>query len=152
MIKNAEISRFNVRVYGVLFSSDKQYILVSDEFRFGRSFTKFPGGGLEFGEGILDALKREFDEEMEIDVLKASLFYINENFQDSAFSKKEQLLSIYYLIEEYSGQLPVIAQERFDFEEVEEAQSFRWLEISELSEDEFTFPIDKVICRRLKSL
>lgn len=152
MDQKSGISRFNVRIYGVLFSNDRQRVLVSDEFRFGRAFTKFPGGGLEFGEGILDALKREFYEEMEIDVLKASLFYINENFQDSAFSKKEQLLSIYYLIEEYSGRLPMIAQERFDFDQVEEAQSFRWIEISKMSEEEFTFPVDKVISNKLKLL
>ncbi|NBG65534.1 NUDIX domain-containing protein [Acidiluteibacter ferrifornacis] len=152
MDQKSGISRFNVRIYGVLFSNDRQRVLVSDEFRFGRAFTKFPGGGLEFGEGVLDALKREFYEEMEIDVLKASLFYINENFQDSAFSKKEQLLSIYYLIEEYSGRLPMIAQERFDFDQVEEAQSFRWIEISKMSEEEFTFPVDKVISNKLKLL
>ncbi|MBR9833334.1 NUDIX hydrolase [bacterium] len=152
MDQKSGISRFNVRIYGVLFSNDRQRVLVSDEFRFGRAFTKFPGGGLEFGEGVLDALKREFYEEMEIDVLKASLFYINENFQDSAFSKKEQLLSIYYLIEEYSGRLPMMAQERFDFDQVEEAQSFRWIEISKMSEEEFTFPVDKVISNKLKLL
>jgi ADP-ribose pyrophosphatase YjhB (NUDIX family) len=152
MVENSEISRFNVRVYGVIFSGDKQSILVSDEFRFGRSFTKFPGGGLEFGEGVLDALKREFQEEMEVEVLSASLFYINEKFQDSAFSKQEQLLSIYYLVQDYIGQLPPISQTRFDFQRVEEAQSFRWLEISKMEEDEFTFPVDKVICNKIKLL
>ena len=152
MDQKSGLSRFYVRIFGFLFYNDRQRVLVSDEFRFGRAFTKFPGGGLEFGEGVLDALKREFYEEMEIDLLKASLFYINENFQDSAFSKKEQLLSIYYLIEEYSGRLPMIAQERFDFDQVEEAQSFRWIEISKMSEEEFTFPVDKVISNKLKLL
>jgi ADP-ribose pyrophosphatase YjhB (NUDIX family) len=152
MEQKFEITRFNVRVYGVIFSEDRQRILVSDEFRFGKAFTKFPGGGLEFGEGVLDALKREFQEEMNLEVTDASLFYVNEKFQDSAFSKNEQLLSIYYKIEEYQGELPTISVIKFDFEEVEEAQSFRWLEISALTEEEFTFPVDKVICRKIKSL
>ena len=45
------------RTYGILIN-EKQEVLISDEFRFGRYFRKFPGGGVEKGEGILDALKR----------------------------------------------------------------------------------------------
>ncbi|MFN5439619.1 MAG: NUDIX hydrolase, partial [Bacteroidota bacterium] len=41
---------FNIRVYGILISDDNQ-VLVSDEFIRGNYYTKFPGGGLEFGEG-----------------------------------------------------------------------------------------------------
>ncbi len=56
-------NKFNIRVYGLLFN-DQGDILVSDEERFGNRFTKFPGGGLEFGEGLSDCLKREFIEEL----------------------------------------------------------------------------------------
>ena len=38
-----------LRVYGILINEAKQ-VLVSDEFIRGNYFTKFPGGGLEFGE------------------------------------------------------------------------------------------------------
>ena len=41
---------FNLRVYGILLGENKQ-VLVSDEFIRGSYYTKFPGGGLEFGEG-----------------------------------------------------------------------------------------------------
>ena len=53
---------FNVRVYGILKDSNN-HVLVSDELIRGEYFTKFPGGGLEFGEGTRDCLKREFKEE-----------------------------------------------------------------------------------------
>ena len=56
------INRFTIRVYGILFDENKR-ILVSDEFIRGDYFTKFPGGGLEIGEGTRDCLKREFKEE-----------------------------------------------------------------------------------------
>ena len=58
---------FNVRVYGLLINENKQ-VLVSDEYIRGDYITKFPGGGLEFGEGTRDCLKREFMEEMTLDV------------------------------------------------------------------------------------
>ena len=53
---------FNLRVYGILINEQNQ-LLVSDEYIRGMKITKFPGGGLEFGEGTRDCLKREFLEE-----------------------------------------------------------------------------------------
>lgn len=66
---------FNVRVYGLLIN-DKREVLISDEKEYGTLFSKFPGGGLEYGEGLIDGLKREFLEEcdMEIDVVKHFLY------------------------------------------------------------------------------
>lgn len=58
---------FNVRVYGILLDNEKR-LLVSDEFIRGAYITKLPGGGLEFGEGTRDCLKREFKEETGLDV------------------------------------------------------------------------------------
>ena len=55
--------RFNVRVYGILIN-DRNELLVSDELIKGIRFTKFPGGGLEWGEGIEACLKREFIEDL----------------------------------------------------------------------------------------
>jgi hypothetical protein len=40
---------FNIRVYGILINEQKQ-VLVADEFIRGNYYTKFPGGGLEFGK------------------------------------------------------------------------------------------------------
>ena len=58
--------RFNIRVYGVLQRGGK--VLVSHERIAGRVHAKFPGGGLEFGEGPKDAVVREFMEELGITV------------------------------------------------------------------------------------
>ena len=60
-------SRFNVRVYGLLIN-DRSEVLISREIIQGMRVTKFPGGGLEFGEGIEDGLKREFIEELSLEV------------------------------------------------------------------------------------
>ena len=55
--------RFNIRVYGIVVN-DRNELLVSDELVKGMQFTKFPGGGLEWGEGTQDCLVREFREEL----------------------------------------------------------------------------------------
>tara|TARA_R110002049_G_scaffold2511_1_gene18383 strand:- start:427 stop:885 length:459 start_codon:yes stop_codon:yes gene_type:complete len=147
-----QITKFNIRVYGILRSNDRKRVLLSDEFKFGLAFTKFPGGGLEFGEGVYDALKREFQEELEINITSASLFFVNEHFQASAFGKDEQLIAIYYLVDEFEGELPQTTTKRFDFEEIEDQQAFRWISIEELSQSEVNFPIDKLILSKIKSL
>ncbi len=76
---------FNVRVYGILINEQKQ-VLVSDEFIRGSYYTKFPGGGLEFGEGTRDCLKREFMEEMNLKVEIGEHIYTTDFFQLSAFN------------------------------------------------------------------
>ena len=68
--------KFNVRVYGIL--EKDNCVLVSDEDRFGKQFTKFPGGGLEWGEGVEDCLIREFKEELSVDIQVNSLFYLTD--------------------------------------------------------------------------
>ncbi|HEY8915013.1 MAG TPA: NUDIX domain-containing protein, partial [Chitinophaga sp.] len=57
------MSCFNVRVYGIMINEQKQ-VLVSDEYIRGGYYTKFPGGGLEFGEGTLECIIREWQEEL----------------------------------------------------------------------------------------
>lgn len=140
------MKNFNVRVYGLLINS-KNEILVSDERRAGISFTKFPGGGLEFGEGLSEALIREFSEELGIEITVENLFYVNDFFQVSAFNEDQQLLSFYYLIN-YSH-TDKIGKIKYKYPLTEDGENQRWIAISELHEDNFTFPIDKKVTRKL---
>ena len=141
-------NRFNIRVYGLWISEERE-ILLTDEYRSGHYMTKFPGGGLEFGEGLSDALKREWKEELSIEIKIGKLFYINEFFQVSAFSKKDQILSVYYQVEPLS--FPELAPHKRleDLEAVEGAQAFRWFPLDNLRE-ELTFPIDKKVAGLLQ--
>ena len=52
------IRNFVVRVYGLIIN-DKKEVLLTDEYQQGMKMTKFPGGGLEFGEGPVDCIKRQ---------------------------------------------------------------------------------------------
>lgn len=116
---------------------------MSDEFIYEKYITKFPGGGLQFGEGTIDCLKREMIEEtgQEVEVLEH--FYTTDFFVPSAFDPTKQVISIYYLIRFV---LPVqfpVSDRIFDFLELKRnAQSFRRMKISEIRQDSFTLPID----------
>ena len=145
-------NRFNVRVYGILLNQKKE-VLVMDEKRFGIKMTKFPGGGLEFGEGLSDALKREWTEELNLDIEVLELFYINDFFQPSAFRKTDQLISIYYLVRPLAEIDKLTSEVPFNFSETaEEAHSVRLIPIEKLRQDDFTFPVDQAVAERLKLL
>jgi ADP-ribose pyrophosphatase YjhB (NUDIX family) len=141
---------FNIRVYGFLI--DEGRILVTDEFRLGILMTKFPGGGLIYGEGLKDCLKREFKEELKVEIEIISHYYTTDFFIASELLLVEsQLINIYYLIDAKKPFPFQTTTKKFDFPEiVDGAQCFRWLSIAELNENEFTFPIDKFIVSKLK--
>jgi 8-oxo-dGTP diphosphatase len=143
------MSYFNVRVYGLLINSANQ-LLVSDEQSGGRSFSKFPGGGVEYGEGLIDALKREFMEECEAEIEVISHFYTTDFFEKSSFNDS-QIISIYYLVRE-AGPLKLNYKTKvFDFDP-DTLQSFRWISLDELTEEDVTFRTDKTAVSLLLSL
>ncbi len=141
------MKKFNVRCYGIIIN-DENEILLSDENRFGRSFTKFIGGGLEFGEGTKECLKREIKEELNIEIEVGDLFYVNDFFQISSFSENDQIISFYYFVDEFDyAAIPTLKKSTL---EKANGESFRWKSLTELCEDDLTFPIDKVVVGKLK--
>lgn len=148
---------FNLRVYGILLNEQKQ-VLVNDEFIRGNYFTKFPGGGLEFGEGTRDCLKREFKEEMNLDVEIGDHIYTTDYFQMSAFNPQHQIISIYYFanaLEKISAPLRI---KPFDFDDEQlkiyevkkEIETFRFINWENFSENSVTLPIDKIVANIVK--
>ncbi|MFK7758297.1 MAG: NUDIX domain-containing protein [Flavobacteriales bacterium] len=139
---------FNLRVYALI-TNDKGEILLADEEYSGRQFTKFPGGGVEWGEGILDALKREAMEEMHQSLKNIEHFYTTDFFQKSAFHSDHQLISVYYTAKLSAPKELKISQFPFDF--THGKPSFRWINLAELVEDDLEFPIDKLVFKKLIS-
>jgi len=140
---------FNVRVYGVLINEQNQ-VLISDELEFGMKFSKFPGGGLEFGEGLIDGLKREFVEECNTEIEIIDHFYTTDFFVKSAFNDS-QVINVYFTVRNTSPLNLVFKTEPFDFDgEGDLLQSFRWVGLNELKEDDITFPTDKKVVKLLK--
>lgn len=139
---------FNVRVYGILINEDKE-VLISDEQEYGMRFSKFPGGGLEYGEGLPDGLKREFMEECNTEVEVVSHFYTTDFFVKSAFNDS-QIISVYYMVKAISDLQFTTKTAIFDFDgEGDTLQSFRWVKMSDLKSGELTFPIDQYVAELL---
>jgi 8-oxo-dGTP diphosphatase len=150
---------FNLRVYGVLVNEKKQ-VLVSDELIRGNYYTKFPGGGLEFGEGPRDCLKREFKEEMNLEVEVGEHIYTTDYFQMSAFNPEHQIISIYYFVKALEEIKAPLRDKEFDFDEQQlkvyastgETETFRFIDRDDFSAESVTLPIDKIVAAIIKEL
>lgn len=149
--------RFNLRVYGILLNEKKQ-VLVSDEFIRGNYYTKFPGGGLEFGEGTRECLAREFMEEMNLRVAVGEHIYTTDYFQMSAFNPEHQIISIYYFAKALEEITAPLREKLFDFDEAQlavyeqkkEIETFRFIDWENFSEESVTLPIDKIVSKMIK--
>ena len=149
---------FNIRVYGILLNEDRQ-VLVSDELIRGAYITKFPGGGLELGEGTRDCLKREFMEEMNLNVDITDHLYTTDFYQQSAFNTDHQIISIYYFVKPLEPIKVPLRTKPFDFDETQmqvyeakrETETFRFIDWNNFSDSELTLPIDKVVANLLKN-
>src|ERR1700731_4495908 len=138
--------QFNVRVYGLLIN-DNNEILISDEQEYGMRFTKFPGGGLEYGEGLIEGLKREFIEECNAEIEVIEHFYTTDFFVKSAFNDS-QVISVYYRVKNVSPLNLTIKTAVFDGEG-DVLQSFRWVKLADIGNEDFLFPTDQHVAKLL---
>ena len=143
---------FTIRVYGILVDEHKG-VLVTDEADYERRFTKFPGGGLHWGEGTKDCLHREWNEELGQEIEIVSHLYTTEFFQQSAFNPEKQVICIFYIVKAVSDPKHPVSGKPFDFDkDADHAQSFRWVPWKDFSEDVFTFPIEKAVARLVMNI
>ena len=154
---SAGISRFTIRVYGILIDENKR-VLLSDEFIRGNYFTKFPGGGMELGEGTRDCLVREFLEETGLQITVGKHIYTTDYFQVSAFNKLDQIISIYYYAHADDPSQLQTKTKPFDFsaaqtaDENGQSEVLRWIDWNNLSEESVSLPIDKIVVKMLKAV
>ncbi len=148
---------FNIRVYGILINENSE-LLVTDELIRGAKITKFPGGGLEVGEGTIDCLKREFIEECNLRIEVTSHFYTTDFYQQSAFNPNHQIVSIYYIVKALEPLKIDLKKTSFDFDQrameqyelTKQIEVFRFVSLNKVNENDVTLPIDKVVIRMLK--
>jgi len=149
----------SIRVYGILINEAKQ-ILVSDEWIRGSYYTKFPGGGLEIGEGTRDCLKREFMEEMNLKVEPGEHIYTTDIYQQSAFNTAHQILSIYYFAKALEPITVPLRTKPFDFDEqqlkmyetTKQIETFRFVDWDQFNEAAVSLPLDKIVASIVKQI
>jgi ADP-ribose pyrophosphatase YjhB (NUDIX family) len=147
-----------VRVYGILVDEQKR-VLVSDEYIRGGLYSKFPGGGLEIGEGTRECLRREFMEEMGLAVEIGDHIYTTDYFQPSAFNSAHQILSIYYYVKALEPIKVPLRSKPFEFDdeqmriyhEKQEIETFRFIAWEDFNEQVVTLPIDKIVAGIVKA-
>lgn len=133
-----------VRVYGLLVHEGR--LLLCREKIAGRYYIKFPGGGLEYGEGVEDCVIREFMEETGLQVKAKNLFYLNPDHIPSAFHDERQILSLYYEVSLASGKnIPT------DLSSREEDMELFWQDLSSLDSADLELILDRRVAEMLRS-
>jgi 8-oxo-dGTP diphosphatase len=137
------IEKVVIRVYALIMHDGK--ILLSDEFWYDTPMTKFPGGGLEPGEGIKDCLKRELREELGADIRQFEHLLTYDSFISSEFIPFTQVLPVYYIVRLKEYERLKVSEYRYDFQRLEHgAISLRWINPEQIEENELTFENDRV--------
>ncbi|HQV76522.1 MAG: NUDIX domain-containing protein [Flavobacteriales bacterium] len=136
---------FTIRVYGLLLNNG--HVLVSDEIIRGQCITKFPGGGLEFGEGLKDCLVREIREEIGLVANDLEHFYTTDFFQQSAFhATPMQVVSVYYTFAVADPQaIPVVAEPFNGMRGDQVGELFRWLPLESAKPEDLSLSIDRIV-------
>lgn len=126
---------FNVRIYGLLVHENR-LLIIREPFA-GMIIDKFPGGGLEFGEGTRDCLKREFKEELNLEIEVLEHIYTQDFFLASRFDEKEQILMIYYKVTAKDiAQLEILDSD---------IQTLIWKDLNEVTTNDLSLPTDKLV-------
>ena len=130
---------FNVRIYGLLIHNN-QLLILKEPFM-GKMVYKFPGGGLEFGEGTVDCLKREFKEELNLDIEIQRHFHTQETFLQSGLDPNEQILMIYYLVQTKN----IESLKNLD----DGIEALIWIDLDQLVVDDLSLDMDQLIVKML---
>ena len=144
-----KLIRYNIRVYGILLNHKNEVLVTNEDYK-GVKMKKFPGGGHQLGESIVDCLKREFIEEFNFRIKVTKHLYTTDFLQISAFNSQEQLLSIYYLVQpEEDAQLEELSEKLMSTDASGNNQVINWVALSAVASYDFTFPIDKKVAAML---
>lgn len=133
------IDKINIRVYAI-YLNEKNELMALDEGYVGEKLIKLPGGGLEFGEGTIECLHREFAEELNLKIEVLEHFYTQEDFLVSRFRENEQLLTIYYTVNILNLEDLKILDDSIE--------NVKWISLHE--ENPLPLPIDKIVFEKLK--
>ncbi len=85
--------QIRIRVAGILVKDDR--ILLVRHEKNGKSYWLLPGGGVEFGETVEQALIREFKEEVGFSIQVGKLVLVNDSIPSD---RHRQVLNLYFVV------------------------------------------------------
>lgn len=129
---------FNIRIYAIAIKDNKIFTLT--EGYADTVLTKLPGGGLEFGEGTIECLHREFDEELNLRIKIVDHFYTQEGFHTSLINDNKQIFNVYYLVE-------ILNLEEMEIK-IPKIERVSWNDIT--MDNPFTLPVDRIVFERIQ--
>ena len=98
--KNIYGDRIRVRACGLCFYNNRILLVNHSLYGSGNSFWSPPGGGVEFGETAIEAVKREFKEETGLNVEVGEMLFMNEFIQPPLHA-----IEIFFKILSFDGEL-----------------------------------------------
>ncbi len=134
------MSKRTVRVYGFLEDAQGRVLVSAERFR-GKPLVKYPGGGVEWGEGIREALVREFQEELQLEVTVGDLVFFNEFPVISAFDPEVQVFSFFYRVVAV-GPMTFATQDAIEVPH-DDGERAVWVPRAELATVAFTYMIEQ---------
>lgn len=131
-----ESGRFNYRVCGMIIH-DSKILAMHDE----RSpYYYLPGGRVQLGETVEEAVLREIKEELEIDAKIVRPLWFNQGFFTEDVSGEQfHEVCVYFLMDVSHTDL-LSRGEKFVLNENSHRHTFEWLEFDRLK-DEYFYPI-----------
>ena len=127
VINNA---KFNYRVAAVIRADNKILIMTDQDL----PYFYLPGGRVKINEKSIDAIRRELQEELEIDCENAKILYINENFfKEDSISQSIHEICIYFEVH-IKADSYIFEQEIFERAENGKLYIFKWQSIDTISD------------------
>ena len=130
---------FRPSVYGVAVRDGKVLLVPQWEAQFGAGYD-FPGGGVDLGETIDEAFRREMKEETGLDAERGEVLACESDFFIHPVSKKPyHTILAYYLCKNIHGE---ISDKYFDESEKQYAKKAEWVDIAKIRDQ-----IGRASCR-----
>lgn len=129
-IKNDDFD-FKMRVCGCLIKDDKLLVVEMCD----NGHYCLPGGHVHLGENSIDAIRREYKEEVLLDTQNKGLLCLNENFFRAKDGRKIHEVGYYYLLD---GDISTVDFIRTENDEGElKKLDFRWVKLDDLDKIDF---------------
>lgn len=130
---------FRPSVYGVALRDGKVLLIPQWAKQFVAGYD-FPGGGVNLGETIDEAFRREMKEETGLNAERGEILLCESDFFIHPISKKPyHTILVYYLCHDLKGE---ISDEHFEANEKQYSQKAEWVDIAKVRELTFYNPVD----------